>query len=435
MTADMTAEPMPQAAPSGAPAPLDWGEDTAEYLAALRSGLTTARDTDYLLLEQDLPEDALRARRSVRSFVDRDVLPVINGYWERAEFPYELLEPLAATGVVGGALAEHGGPGLSRLAAGLATVELSRGDGSLNTFMGVQANLSMGTINLLGSEEQRRRWLPDMAALRRIGAFALTEPRHGSDSVHLETSARREGDTWVINGAKRWIGNGSMAHLVIVFARDVADGEVKAFVLEREDPRDPEDRPEGFDYEVIGGKVGKRAILQANLSFRDVRIPEDNRLPGARGFRDVSRVLATTRGGASWEALGHALACYEAAATYAQVREQFGRPIGANQLVQGTLAGMLTELTAIQLLCHRMAALQEAGQWTGTMASIAKMHTADKARWIARQARDLLAGNGLLLDFHVARHLTDMEVVHTYEGTEFIQSLLIGRKVTGQDAL
>jgi glutaryl-CoA dehydrogenase len=427
----MTSQPMPDLAGPGA----DWAEDTAEYLAALRSGLTTPRDTDYLLLEQDLPADARQARQSVRTFVDQHVLPVINGYWERAEFPYELLQPLAATGVVGGAITGHGGPGLSRLAAGLATVEMSRGDGSMNTFMGVQANLSMGTINMLGSEEQRKRWLPDMAALRKIGAFALTEPRHGSDSVHLDSTARREGDTWVVNGAKRWIGNGSMAHLVIIFARDEADGQVKAFVMEREDPRDPENRPDGFSYEVIEGKVGKRAILQANLAFHELRIPEENRLPGAEGFRDVSRVLATTRGGASWEALGHALACYEAAATYAEVREQFGRPIGANQLVQNTLAQMLTELTAIQLICHRMAALQETGQWTGTMASIAKMHTATKARWIAQQARDLLAGNGLLLDFHVARHLTDMEVVHTYEGTEFIQSLLIGRKITSQNAM
>lgn len=433
----MNAEAMPQAAGPEAtdPRTVDWAEDTTEYLESLHSGLTTARDTDYLLLEQDLPEDARRARASVRDFVNRDVLPVINGYWERAEFPYELLEPLAATGVVGGAITGHGGPGLSRLAAGLATVELSRGDGSMNTFLGVQANLSMGTINMLGSEDQKQRWLPDMAALRKIGAFALTEPRHGSDSVNLDTTARREGDTWVINGAKRWIGNGSMAHLVIIFARDEADGQVKAFVMERDDPRDPQERPEGFDYQVIEGKVGKRAILQANLSFRGLRIPEANRLPGAEGFRDVSRVLATTRGGASWEALGHALACFEAAVTYAEVREQFGRPVGSNQLVQNTLARMLTELTAIQLLCFRMAQLQEAGQWTGSMASIAKMHTATKARWIAQQARDLLAGNGLLLDFHVARHLTDMEVVHTYEGTEFIQSLLIGRKITGQNAL
>ncbi|GAB2753455.1 acyl-CoA dehydrogenase family protein [Sinomonas soli] len=408
--------------------------ETDEYLAALRERLTVPRDTDYLLLAEDLPDDAAAARARMRDFVDAKVLPVINGYWERAEFPWELLPDLAATGLVGGVIHGHGAAGLSRLAAGLATVELARGDGSMNTFLGVQANLTMGTINLLGSEEQKERWLPGMVRLEKIGAFALTEPRHGSDSAQLETTARRDGDSWILNGAKRWIGNGSMAHVTVVWARDEADGEVKAFVLEREDPRDPQNLPAGFSARTIDGKIGKRAILQADLAFENVRVPEANRLPGANSFRDTSRVLATTRGGASWEALGHAVACFEAAVAYTEVREQFGHPIANYQLVQSTLASMLSELTAMQLICFRMAELQEAGTWSGTMASIAKMHTSNKARTIAQQARDLLGGNGLLLDFHVARHLTDMEVVHTYEGTEFIQSLLIGRKVTGRSA-
>ncbi|MDR7328386.1 acyl-CoA dehydrogenase family protein [Corynebacterium guangdongense] len=413
----------------------DWKDATEQYLDELRADLTVAQDTDFYLLESTLPEEAREIRTRVRGFVDKHVLPVINEYWERAEFPYELLEPLAKLGVVGSFIEGYGCPGLSRLAQGMITQEMSRGDGSVNTFLGVQANLSMGTIYLLGSEEQKQRWLPAMARLEQIGCFALTEPRHGSDSVDLQTSARREGDTWVINGAKRWIGNGSMAHNVIIFARDEADGQVKAFVMEREDPRDPESRPEGFSYEVITAKAGKRAILQANLYFQDLRIDEANRLPGCDSFRDVSRVLASTRGGASWESLGHAIACFEAAAAYAGSREQFGRPIGGTQLVQNTLAKMATDLTSIQLMCHRMAQLQEEGSWSGTMASIAKMHTADRAREVARQARDLLGGNGLLLDFHVMRHLTDMEVVHTYEGTEFIQSLLIGRKITSLNAM
>lgn len=414
---------------------INWEQDTQDYLGELREGLTEARDTDFYLLEQDLPEDVHQVRQKVRAFVDEQVLPVIDGYWERAEFPYELLDGLAATGVVGAAISGYGCPGLSRQAQGIATQELSRGDGSMNTFLGVQANLSMGTINMLGSEEQKQRWLPQMAKLEKIGCFALTEPRHGSDSVGLDATARREGDEWVINGAKRWIGNGSMSHLNIVFARDDEDGKVKAFVMEREDPRDPESRPEGFSYEVITGKAGKRAILQANMFFNDVRVPESNRLPGCESFKDVSRVLATTRGGASWEALGHGIACFEAAVAYANNREQFGRPIGATQLVQNTLAKMAADVTSIQLMCHRMAELQEAGQWSGTMASIAKMHSADRAREIAREARDLLGGNGLLLDFAVVRHMTDMEVVHTYEGTEFIQSLLIGRKITTHNAM
>ncbi|GGC99703.1 acyl-CoA dehydrogenase [Tersicoccus solisilvae] len=414
--------------------PLTGFEETDAYLASLRDHLTTPRDTDYLLLAGDLPDDAAAARTRMRAYVDEHVLPVINGYWERAEFPWDLLPPLAETGLVGGVIQGHGAAGLSRLAAGLATVELARGDGSMNTFLGVQANLTMGTIDLLGSDEQKERWLPGMVRLERIGAFALTEPRRGSDSAQLGTSARRDGDSWIINGAKRWIGNGSMAHLTVVWARDETDGEVKAFVVEREDPRDPETLPPGFTARTIDGKIGKRAILQADLGFENLRVPEANRLPGARSFRDTSRVLATTRGGASWESLGHAVACFEAAVAYTEVREQFGHPLAGNQLVQGTLASMLSELTAMQLICFRMAELQEKGAWTGTMASIAKLHTANKARVIAQQARDLLGGNGLLLDFHVARHLTDMEVVHTYEGTEFIQSLLIGRKITGRSA-
>jgi glutaryl-CoA dehydrogenase len=409
-------------------------DESDEYLLALRKELNTPLDTDYFLLDADLPQNAKDARARMRKYVNAEVLPKINSYWERAEFPYEMLPGLAATGLVGGVIKGHGAAGLSRLAAGLATAELARGDGSVNTFLGVQANLSMGTINMLGSEDQKVRWLPGMVKLEKIGAFALTEPRRGSDSAQLETNARREGENWIINGAKRWIGNGSMAHLVIIWARDEADGEVKGFVMEREDPTNPSTMPAGFNARTIDGKIGKRAILQADMVFENLIIPESNRLPGANSFRDTSRVLASTRGGATWESLGHALACFEAAVAYTRVRDQFGQPIGNTQLVQNTLADMVAELSAIQLICYRMAELQESGQWTGTMASIAKMHTANKARTIANQARDLMGGNGLLLDFHVARHLTDMEVVHTYEGTEFIQSLLIGRKITGHSA-
>lgn len=402
-----------------------------DYTAALARGLTGALDTDYYLLLDQLTDVERAVRDAVRGFVNDQVLPVINGYWERAEFPHELLPALAKLNIIGSTIEGYGCPGMSRLAAGLATMEMSRGDGSMNTFIGVQSNLAMGTINMLGSEAQKQRWLPRMAGLDLIGAFALTEPEHGSDSAHLETSARRTGDQWVLTGRKRWIGNASFADVVLIWARDEADGNVKAFVMEKNDDGA---HPAGYRTELITGKIGKRAILQPDIEFTGLRIPEQNRLPGAESFRDASRVLASTRGGASWESLGHALAAYEAALTYAKVRTQFGKPIASYQLVQNKLANMLAELTAIQLICFRMAALQEAGTWTGTMASIAKMHTAQKARWICSEARDILGGNGLLLDFHVARHLTDMEVVHTYEGTDSIQSLLIGRAATGISA-
>ena len=387
--------------------------------------------TDFYLMDDFLTAEDRALRLKVRSFVDKDLLPVINGYWERAEFPFELIPKLAALGIVGTTIQGYGCPGLSRLAAGIVAAEVSRGDGSVNTFLGVQSGLAMGTINMLGSEEQKERWLPSMAALDKIGAFALTEPEHGSDSVALETSARREGDTYIINGRKRWIGNASMADVVVIFARDEADAKVKAFVMERNADGG---YPDGYSTEVITGKIGKRAILQPDISIDNLRVPAENQLLGCRSFKDVTRVLTSTRSGASWESLGHAMAAYEIAVDYAKTRQQFGKPIGSFQLVQNKLANMLAELTAMQLICFRLAVLAEDGRMTGPMASLAKMHTAQKARWICSEARDMLGGNGVLLENHVARHMTDMEVVSTYEGTDSIQSLLVGRQITGLSA-
>jgi glutaryl-CoA dehydrogenase len=387
---------------------------------------------DYYLLDELLTDEARAVRSRVRAFVESDVLPVINDYWDRAEFPWPLVSKLAGLGIVGSTIEGYGCPGLSRLASGMVTLEMSRGDGSVNTFLGVQSGLAMGSINLLGSEEQKQRWLPAMATLDLIGAFALTEPDHGSDSVGLETTVRRDGDSWVLNGHKRWIGNASIADVVVVWARDTEDDRVKAIVVEK----NPDGTyPDGYTAEVITGKIGKRAVWQPDVTLEDVRVPADNKLAEAHSFRDASRVLTATRGGAAWEALGHAVAAYEIALDYAQHREQFGRPIAGFQLVQHQLAGMLAEITSMQLYCFRMAQLQEQGRWTGPMASLAKMNHARKARQICLDARDILGGNGLLLDYHVARHLTDMEVVHTYEGTDSIQALLVGRDITGISAI
>jgi glutaryl-CoA dehydrogenase len=320
---------------------------------------------------------------------------------------------------------------MSRRAAGLVALELSRGDGSINTFLGVHSGLTMGAIAILGSEEQKERWLPPMARLEKVGAFALTEPNHGSDSVALEASARREGGEWVINGEKRWIGNATFADLVIVWARDVEDGRVKGFVVEKNEDGS---YPEGYETELITGKMGKRAVWQPDITLTDVRVPAENKLEGANSFKDVNKVLTATRGGAAWECVGHAIACYEAALTYAKEREQFGKPIAGFQIIQNKLANMLAETTAMQLICFRMAELQQQGALTGPMASLAKMYNAKKAKDVCSEARDILGGNGILLEYHVARHMTDMEIVHTYEGTDTIQSLIIGRDVTGISA-
>jgi len=387
--------------------------------------------TDYYLLDELLDDEARAVRDRVRKFVDTELLPVINDYWDRAEFPFPLVAKIAELGIIGSTIEGYGCPGLSRLAAGMVTLEMSRGDGSVNTFIGVQSGLAMGSIALLGSEEQKQRWLPAMAALDKIGAFGLTEPEHGSDSVALETSARRDGDQWVLNGAKRWIGNASIADVIVVWARNTDDGRVKAFVVEKQ----PDGSyPDGYSTELITGKMGKRAVWQPDVLLRDVRVPADNKLAGAHSFRDATRVLTATRGGAAWESLGHAVAAYEIALDYAKQRQQFGRPIASFQLVQHKLATMLAEITSMQLYCVRMAQLQEQGRFTGPMASLAKMNHAQKARQVCLDARDILGGNGLLISHHIARHLTDMEVVHTYEGTDSIQALIVGRDVTGISA-
>lgn len=388
-------------------------------------------NSDYFLLDDELSPEELALRDKIRAYVDSDILPVINDYWERAEFPAGLLPGLAGLGIIGSTIEGYGCPGLGRRAAGIVAREIARGDGSINTFVGVHSSLAMGSINMLGSDDQRRRWLPAMAALDKVGAFALTEPLHGSDSVALETSARRDGDSYILNGHKRWIGNGHLADVVIIFARDEADARVKAFVLEKGDDGA---HPAGYRPTVITGKIGKRAIQQADIVIDNLRIPAENRLQNCNSFKDVTKVLSATRGGAAWEAMGHGMAAYEIAARYALDREQFGRPIGSFQLVQNKLANMLSELTAMQLMCHRMAELGESGRLTGPMASMVKMSTAQKAKWICAEARDMLAGNGILLERHVARHMTDMDVVSTYEGTDSIQSLLVGRDITGISA-
>lgn len=393
--------------------------------------VTRSLGTDYYLLEGMLSEEEREIRDRIRDFVDREVIPTINEYWERAEFPFEMVPKLAELNIAGTTIEGYGCPGMSRLAAGMVALEMSRGDGSINTFLGVHSGLAMGSIDICGSEEQKERWLPRMARMEKIGAFALTEPKHGSDSVALETSARREGDEWVIDGDKRWIGNATFADLVIVWARDTEDGEVKGFVVEKDEHGS---YPEGYSTELITGKMGKRAVWQPDVELRGVRVPETNRLARAESFKDVGKVLTATRGGASWESVGHALACYEIALNYAKEREQFGKPIASFQIVQNKLANMLAEVTAMQLICFRMAQLQETGQMTGPMASMAKMYNAQKAKHVCSEARDVLGGNGVLIDYHVARHMTDMEIVHTYEGTDTIQSLIVGRDVTGISA-
>ncbi|MGY1747520.1 acyl-CoA dehydrogenase family protein [Blastococcus sp. SYSU D00695] len=381
---------------------------------------------DFYALEELLEPEEIEIRDRVRAFGEREVLPVVNDYWERAEFPAQLVPRLAELGIAGGTIEGYGCPGMSAVSAGLVAAELARADGSIGTFNGVHSFLAMQSIALLGSEEQRQRWLPEMARMERIGAFGLTEPQHGSDAVALETSARRDGDAFVLDGRKKWIGNGSIADLVLIWARD-EDGDVGGYVVEKGTP--------GFEATVMTGKTALRAVWQAELTLTGVRVPAENRLAGCRSFKDVSQVLDRTRYTVAWRALGLATASYELALAHALQREQFGQPIAGYQLVQDKLARMLAEITAMQLMCWRLSKLADADRMTPAMASLAKMNHAAKARAIVADARDILGGDGILLDHHVARHHADMEAVFTFEGTDSVQALIVGREITGHSAI
>ena len=381
--------------------------------------------TDFYLLDELLTDEERAARDRVRAWCDEAVIPVANDYWQRAQFPFELVPGYASLSVAGGQLHGHGCPGLSAVAEGLVAAEFARGDGSISTFNVVHSGLAMTAIGMLGSEEQKARWLPAMARCEKLGAFALTEPEHGSDVVRLETRAHRDGDAWVLDGAKRWIGNGSIADVVVVWARD-DDGNVGGFVVEH-----GEDGTPGYDATVITGKSGNRAVWQAEIRLRGVRVPAENRLAQSRTFGDTARVLTKSRQNVAWEGLGHATAAYEAAVAYTLQRRQFGRPLAGFQLVQNKLSHMVSDIIGMQFLCLRLAQLQDRGEATLAMAALGKLHTASAARRVLADARDLLGGNGLLLDYHVARHHADMEAVYTYEGTDTVQSLIVGREITG----
>jgi glutaryl-CoA dehydrogenase len=388
--------------------------------------LGEALATDYFLVRETFTDEQWDRFLATRRFVDEEVLPVINDYWERAELPWPLFRRLAELGVVGEDIEGYGCPAMSPLARGLVHMEVNRGDGSLGTFLGVQGGLAMKAIDLLGSDAQKERWLPALARVESLGGFALTEPEHGSDSVALESSARRDGDEWVLNGAKKWIGNGSVGDVVVVWARDVEDRQVKAFLVEKGTP--------GFVAETITGKAVARAVWQAAITLDDVRVADESRLPGARSFKDAGRVLVGTRGTCAWGALGHAVAAYDIALTYCKQRMQFGKPLVSFQIIQDRLVKMLAEVTGMQLYCMQIARLEESGRLSDTIAGLAKLNNTRKARWVISEARDLLGGNGILLENHVIRHMGDIEVIHTFEGTETMQALIVGRDITGVGA-
>ncbi|MGW6404312.1 acyl-CoA dehydrogenase family protein [Streptomyces sp. NPDC055134] len=382
-------------------------------------------NTDYYLLNDLLTDEQQALRQKVRDFMDHEVTPIINPYWERAEFPHELVPKLAQLGIAGFQIPGYGSPGMSNVTAGVVIMELARGDLSMSTFMGVHSALAMMSIALLGSEEQKERFLPQMARLEKIGAFGLTEPAHGTDVVKLETTAHRDGDSYVLNGHKRWIGNATFADYVIIWARG-DDGHVGGYVVEKGTP--------GFEAEVITGKTALRCVQNAQISLTDVRVPAQNRLANVNTFRDTEKVLLASRFCVAWEAIGAAIAGYETALAYAKQRKQFGVPLAAFQLVQYRLARMLADITDMVCMQYRLSQLMDEGKYSMPRVALAKMHYTERASAILSDARDMLGGNGILLDYHVARHLCDIEAIDTYEGTDTVQALIVGRDITGYNA-
>ncbi|AWB82449.1 acyl-CoA dehydrogenase [Corynebacterium yudongzhengii] len=388
------------------------------------SGIPLDRRTDYYRVFADTAGADLEWWQKARDFCAQ-ARPHVNKAWEQADYHIASLEDAARHGLVRDAIDIDGEPAMSVRANRLIQMELARWDASTATAVGVQASLAMQSINAFGTEPQKAKYLAPMSRMDIRGAFALTEPNHGSDSIALETSAVPAGDGWVLNGEKRWIGQGSVGHITVVYARR-DDGQVGAFLVDQDAP--------GYEAETITGKASLRGVPQAHITLDDVHVPEQNRLPGCRSFRDTAKVLMGTRIGVAWSAFGIGVDCYEKAVAYASQREQFGRPLVQNQIIQQRLSDMLMDLTAMALYCRRLLELEESGAMTETQAALAKVHNTRAARRVAANARDLLGGNGILLEHDVIRHFTDIETLHTYEGTDTMQSLIVGKSITGVGA-
>jgi len=384
-------------------------------------------DGDFYALEQLLDDRGRDAVRRTRDFMTAQVEPVINRYWTREEFPHDLIPAIAALGIAGIAYEGYGCPGGGPLLDGMLAMELARTDPSLSTFMGVHSGLAMGSVYLCGSEEQKQRWLPAMARLEKIGAFGLTEPEVGSGVAGgLTTTARRDGDHWVLTGQKKWIGNATFADYIVIWARDTGDNQVKGFVVEKGTP--------GLTTTKMTDKIALRVVQNALIDLDGVRLPEANRLQLARSFRDTARVLRITRAGVAWQAVGCARGAYEHALAYAGKRHQFGRPIAGFQLVQDLLVRMLGNVTSSACLCARLAQLQAEGQAADEHSALAKAFCTARMRETVGWARELLGGNGILLENQVGRLVADAEAIYSYEGKRESNTLVVGRAITGQSA-
>jgi len=393
-----------------------------------KQGETTFSGFDFYNCDMHFSDKQKALRQEVRDFVEYEVLPHINPYWEKAEFPWEIARKMVDLPIIGGPLHDHGAAGLDLVEMGLVMYELGKGDGSISTFYGVHSGLAMGSIGILGDEEQKARWLPAMVKLEKIGAFGLTEPDVGSNAAQVKTRARKDGDGYILNGAKRWIGNASIADILIIWARDEETNDFGGYVIENPG------ETAGVSISDIWGKIGKRAVLNADITLQDVYVPAANKLAYVNRFSDMVQVLGLGRYGVAWEAAGVAAGAFELALKYSKEREQFGKPIAGFQLIQHKLVEMATEVTLMQTLCLQLSHLINNGLLTSGTASLAKYNNARKARYVTQLARECLGGNGIIIDNHIARLMLDAEVIYTYEGTNEVNLLLVGRELTGLNA-
>ena len=384
------------------------------------------RPVDLIYAGSLLSDEEKRVRDLVREFVDREVIPTAADYWDRAQFPFGLLPGLGELGLMGGTLPEgYGCAGWNNVAYGLAIAELARGSGSLATFLHVQSGLAMTAIHELGSDEQKRRWLAPMAKCEKIGCFGLTEPEAGSDPGSLRTTAVENDGGYVLSGEKKWIGNASFSDVAVIWAR-TEDNMISGFLVETENP--------GFQADVLPRKASQRASWQTHITLEDCHVPEAARLPKAEGLGSTLSILTHSRYGVGWDGLGQATDCYEVALAYAKEREQFGRPIASFQLIQQKLVEMVNEISLSQLLSIHVGRLKDAGELDPATVSMFKMNNVAKARRIAATAREVLGGNGILLDYRVMEHMADIEGVYTYEGTNDVNTLIVGQAITGHRA-
>jgi glutaryl-CoA dehydrogenase len=384
-------------------------------------------DGDFYRIADVLDDRERAVAARVRDFMETEVAPIIADYWNRDKFPFELIPKMATLGIGGIGYEGYGAAGGSWLLNGIVAMELGRIDSSIATFWGVHTGLSAGSIYLCGSEEQKQRWLPAMMRFEKIGSFGLTEPLVGSaTSGGMMTACRREGDTWILNGEKKWIGNSTFADLNVIWARDEASGQVKGFIVEKDNP--------GFSVAKIERKMALRVVQNGHITLTDCRVPESDRLENANTFKDTAKVLRMTRAGVAWFAVGCGRGAYEHALRYATSRYQFGKPIGGFQLVQDLLARMLGNVTASECLMLRLGQLQDEGKMADEHASLAKAFCTVKCRETVGWARELLGGNGILLDHHVGRFVADAEAIYSYEGTREMNTLIVGKAITGLSA-